>query len=144
MPITSFLWMQCNVKKIVNENTCFKNALNPSCIYIFITNSPLRFQNKKAIPNWIFDFHKMAIKVIKITFKKQYGLQKDTIERIIPHTWQKPWEKLLCVDFNLRQNVSKLKLKPISNYTESRKSSVVGRQNKKILWVIRWEKPFRQ
>ena len=27
-----------NAKNIVKENTCFKNASNPSCIDLFITN----------------------------------------------------------------------------------------------------------
>ena len=34
--LSQFLY-ECNVKNIVKENTCFKNALNPSCIDLFIT-----------------------------------------------------------------------------------------------------------
>ena len=32
-----------NAKNFVMENTCFKNSLNPSCIDLFVTNSPLSF-----------------------------------------------------------------------------------------------------
>ena len=42
--LSQFLY-EYNAKNIVKENTCFKNALNPSCIDLFITNSPLSFQN---------------------------------------------------------------------------------------------------
>ena len=52
--------------------------------------------------------------------------EKISIELIMPHTWQKPWGKLLCVDLKLRQNISKLKLKPTSNYTKSRKTFAVN------------------
>ena len=40
--LSQFLY-EYNAKNIVKENTCFKNALNPSCIDLFITNSPLSF-----------------------------------------------------------------------------------------------------
>ena len=29
-----------NLKNIVKDKTCFKNALNPSCIDLFLTNTP--------------------------------------------------------------------------------------------------------
>ena len=35
--LSQFLY-EYNVKNIVEENTCFKNALSPSCINLFITN----------------------------------------------------------------------------------------------------------
>ena len=41
--LSQFLY-EYNAKNIVKENTCFKNAFNPSCIDLFITNSPLSFQ----------------------------------------------------------------------------------------------------
>ena len=44
-PCLSQLLYEYNAKNIVNKNTCFKNKLNPSCIDLFITNSPLSFQN---------------------------------------------------------------------------------------------------
>ena len=37
----SRFYYEYNAKNIVKENTCFKNALNPNCIDLFITNSPL-------------------------------------------------------------------------------------------------------
>ena len=39
---------------------------------------------------------------------------------------QKPLRKQLCVGVNLRQNATKLKLKPTSNYTKSIKTFVIS------------------
>ena len=55
---------------IVKENTCFKSLNNPSCIDLFITNSPLSFQNTVAISTGLSDFHKMVVTVMKMKFKK--------------------------------------------------------------------------
>ena len=60
--LSQFLY-EYNAKNIVKENTCVKNALNPSCIDLFITNSPLSFQNTIAVSNGLSDFHKMVITV---------------------------------------------------------------------------------
>ena len=37
-PCRSQFLYEYNAKNIVEENTCFKNALSPSCINLFITN----------------------------------------------------------------------------------------------------------
>ena len=58
------------MKNIVKESTCFKNVLNRSCIDLFITHSPLSFQNTIAVTNALSDFHKMVVTVIKMSFKK--------------------------------------------------------------------------
>ena len=42
--IDSFLY-EYNLKNLIKEKTCFKNPENPSCIDLFLTNSPLSFQN---------------------------------------------------------------------------------------------------
>ena len=55
-----------NAKNIVKKITCFKNALNPSCSDLFITNNPLSFQNTIAVSNGLSDFHKIVITVMKI------------------------------------------------------------------------------
>ena len=57
-------------KKIVSEKTCFKSKDNPSCIDLFITNSPNSFQNTSAITTGLSDFQKMVITVLKVTFTK--------------------------------------------------------------------------
>ena len=55
--LSQFLY-EYNAKNIVKVNTCFKNALNPSCNDLFITNSSLSFQNTIAVSNRLSDFHK--------------------------------------------------------------------------------------
>ena len=44
---------------------------------------------------------------------------KNSAKLIMPHTCQKPWGELLCLDLNLWQNISKLELKPTSNFVVS-------------------------
>ena len=62
--LSQFLY-EYNAKNIVKESTFFKNALNPSCIGHFITNSPLSFQNAMAVSDGLSDFHKIVITVMK-------------------------------------------------------------------------------
>ena len=72
--LSQFLY-EHNAKNIVKENT-FKNALNPSCIDLFITNNPLSFQNTIAVSNGLSDFHKMVITVMKMSFKKHSPIER--------------------------------------------------------------------
>ena len=65
--LSQFLY-EYNAKNIVKENTFFKNALNPGCIDLFITNISLSFQNTVAVSNGLLDFHKMVITVMKMSF----------------------------------------------------------------------------
>ena len=67
--LSQFLY-EYDDKNIVKENICFKNPLNPSCIDLFIANSPLSFQNTIAVSNGLSNFQKMVITVMKMTFKK--------------------------------------------------------------------------
>ena len=73
--LSQFLY-EYNARKHVKENTCFKNALNPSCIDLFITNSPLSFQNTIAVSNGLSDCHKMVITVIKMSFKTHFLIER--------------------------------------------------------------------
>ena len=72
--LSQFLY-EYNAKNIVKEYTCFKNASNRSCIYLFITNSSLSFQNTIAVSNELFDFHKMVITIMKMSFKKHSPIE---------------------------------------------------------------------
>ena len=59
-----------NVKNLVQEPTCFKSQDNPSCIDLFLTNSPQSFQNTGTIATGLSDFHRMVVTVMKTTFPK--------------------------------------------------------------------------
>ena len=59
-----------SMKNMVKEDTCFKNPENPSCIDLFLTNTPLSFQNTTTLTTGLSDFHKMVVTVLKTTFPK--------------------------------------------------------------------------
>jgi exonuclease III len=67
--LNNFLFER-NAKNLVKEKTCFKSMTNPSCIDLFITNSPNSFQHTSTVPVGLSDFHKMAVTVLKTTFPK--------------------------------------------------------------------------
>ena len=68
--LDDFLNFYC-AKNIQKNDSCFKNVDNPSCIDLFITNSPMSFQNTTVLANGLSDFHKMAVTVFKTKFEKQ-------------------------------------------------------------------------
>ena len=67
--LDDFIFEQ-NLKNLVKENTCFKSTENPSCIDLFLTNTPLSFQNTTLVATGLSDFHKMVVTVMKTTFPK--------------------------------------------------------------------------
>ena len=69
-PYLSQFRFEYDAKNIVSEKTGFKSKGNPSCIKLFITNSPNSFQNTPTTTG-LSDFHKMVITVSKSTFTKR-------------------------------------------------------------------------
>ena len=69
-PCLSQFSFEHDAKNIVSEKTCFKSKNSPSCIDLFITNSPNSFQNTSTITTGLSDFRKMVITVLKINFTK--------------------------------------------------------------------------
>ena len=59
-----------NAKNLVKENTCFRSTEHPKCIDLFLTNSYQNFQNTSTVATGLSGFHKMAIAVLKNTFRK--------------------------------------------------------------------------
>ena len=57
-------------KNLVKAKTCFKNPENPSCIDLFITNSPHSFNHTTALSTGLSDCHDMTITVLKSSFTK--------------------------------------------------------------------------
>ena len=57
-------------KNLVQQKTCFKSTNNPSCIDLFVTNSPRSFQNTITFASGLSDFHKMILTILKSTFPK--------------------------------------------------------------------------
>ena len=67
--IKSFL-SQYNLKNLVRDKTCFKNTDNPSCVNLFLTNSPNSFQHTTTISTGLSDYHKLIVTVLKTSFVK--------------------------------------------------------------------------
>ena len=67
-PCLSRFLYEHNSKNLVKDKTCFKSLENPSCL--FLTNSPLSFQNTVTMSTGLSDCHKMVITVLKSTFAK--------------------------------------------------------------------------
>ena len=70
-----------------NQSTCCKNPSNPSCIDLFLTNSPNSFQKSTAVETRLSDFHKLIVTVMKsyspkripniVTYKECTNFDKD-------------------------------------------------------------------
>ena len=69
-PILSEFLEQYEAKNIMKNKTCLKNPDRPTCIDLFLTNSPQSFQNTITISTGLSDFHKMIITVLKSSFIK--------------------------------------------------------------------------
>ena len=58
-------------KKLIKDNTCFKNPLKLSCIDLIITNRPKSSQNFVTVETGLSDFHKMTLTLRKVFYEKQ-------------------------------------------------------------------------
>ena len=91
--------------------------MNPSCIDLFITNSPLSFQNTIAVSNGLSDFHKMVITVMKMSFKPHSPTERH-------YRGYKYFNQT-----KFKNNLNKISCKCISNY-ESFKITFIEVLNK--------------
>ena len=98
--ITNFL-NNHEAKNIVKQKTCFKNIFNPSCVDLFITNSPKSFQHTYSFPCGLSDHHNFVLTVWKNTF----GNQKSNIK------YYRDWKKFDNAVFRaeLREVLAKVK-----------------------------------
>ena len=60
-----------NLVSLIKVPTCFKNAENPSCIDLILTNKPHSFQNSTVLETGLSDFHKLTLTVLKTSFRKK-------------------------------------------------------------------------
>ena len=59
-----------NLKNLITEPICFKNAQNPTLIDLILTNNPKGFHSSMYIETGISDFHKMTVCVLNVQFTK--------------------------------------------------------------------------
>ena len=59
-----------NLTSMLNKLICFINPDKPSYIDLILTNCPRSFKNSCAIETGLPDFHKLAVIVMKTSYKK--------------------------------------------------------------------------
>ena len=59
-----------NLSSLIRESTCYKNPENPSCMDLFLMNSPSSFQNSGVVETGLSDFHRMIVTVMKTSFQR--------------------------------------------------------------------------
>ena len=69
-PVMSEFLFNNDSINLVQQKTCSKSTNNPSCIDLFVTNSPKSFQNTITFSSGLSDFHKMILTILKSTFPK--------------------------------------------------------------------------
>ena len=60
-----------NFRNLINEPTCYKNAKNPSCIDVILTNCPSCFNDSMTVETGLSNHHKMTLTVLKTFLKKK-------------------------------------------------------------------------
>ena len=51
---------------LCHKSTCYKNPEKPSCIDLFLTNSPKSIQNTRTIETGQSDIHKLVVTILKM------------------------------------------------------------------------------
>ena len=59
-----------NLSNHIRGSICNKNPENPSCIDLFLTNSPNSFPNSSVVETGLSDFHRMMATVMKTSFQR--------------------------------------------------------------------------
>ena len=60
----------CLLKNLIKKPKSFKNPENPKTIDLALTNRPRSFCNSDTLETGLSDFHKLAVTVLKMFFKK--------------------------------------------------------------------------
>ena len=56
----------------MNQPTCFKNSMSPSCIDLFLTNCPKNLESTLTIETSLSGFRKLIVTVLKFNHEKYY------------------------------------------------------------------------
>ena len=60
-----------NLKNLITEPTCYKNAENPTSINVILTNRFKSFRESRTIETGLSDYHKMIYTILKLDIKKK-------------------------------------------------------------------------
>ena len=97
---------QHNLQSINKETSCYKNPNNPSCIDLFLTNSPSFYQTETF--TGLSDFHKYFLSIFKTTFTKSKA------KEIIYRDFKKFNEQ--CFNNDLRTELSSKSIKSYGSF----------------------------
>ena len=96
------------LRSLINEPTCYKNPLNPSCIDLFLTNNVNSFQKTFVSETGLSDFHKLIGTMMKphipkqkqniIKYRKYKHFNKNKFEKEILNRLSKCNKKTYQID----------------------------------------------
>ena len=89
-----------NLKNLISVPTCYKSLDNPTCIDLILTNRPRSFQKSTAIETGLSDFHKMAITILKTSFKKALPrvILYRNFRNFSPIKFRQDWESMYTLN----------------------------------------------
>ena len=70
LPKSDFCSMY-NLKNLITEPTCYKNAENPTLIDVILTNRFRSFRESRTIATGLSDYHKMIYTILKFDIYKK-------------------------------------------------------------------------
>ena len=105
--IDTFMY-QHNLQSINKEPSCYENPDNPSCLDLFLTNSPRSFYQTETFFTGLSDFHKLVLSIFKTTFTKSKA------KKIIYRDFKKFNEQ--CFNNDLRTELSSKSIKSYGSF----------------------------
>ena len=69
-PRIDFFLYEHELRNLVKEKTCFKDAHNLNCVDLILTNNAMAFQNTTTGFTGLSDFHKLVFRVLKTSITK--------------------------------------------------------------------------
>ena len=60
-----------SLENMVKKATCFINPAKPTCIGLIIINKTGMFRNAKTYETGLWDFHKLVVSIMKLSYKKR-------------------------------------------------------------------------
>ena len=132
-----------NLHSLCHKSTCYKNPEKPSCIDLFLTNSPKSFQNTQTIETGLSDFHKLVVTTLKMylpnnqpkvmTYRDYKSFDNSRFSEVLLSKIKKLG--LLSKNISIFHNVCIEVLQKYSPEKPKYKVSILE-QIKKILWIV--------
>ena len=128
-----------NLHSLCHKSTCYKNPEKPSCIDLFLTNSPKSFQNTQTIETGLSDFHKLVVTILKmylpnnqpkvITYRDYKNFDNSHFSEELLYEIKKLGPLNKNISFFIIHVLQFLKNMPLKNES-------ILEQIKQILWIV--------